>query len=366
MKQYRQLVFSSHDNTNELKENDDFVLDIDFKMPVRNIKSIVFHTFTFTNNHIRVKCPNNQFTIYVIFQKQTCSWLPTSNPQLTANSPYYAIIPDPTNDDKRLYASYKIPITINTNRNFSIRSFIKALNDKKRQAPFQLGTLLTDQSIFSFDGARLTFNVLRWTIGSNGDNFNAFDPNNYSVPFDIDPNASRAFRVGIGIFEDNPYNKLLGILNNETEFSLPYVQFVNIATGNIWNATSIQSKSFVAENDVNFHYNSVVNLLTNTCFKQSDKLSRISNQNRTDVLYSIPILTNSGEIFYYENKNLANEIVYEDIHDFKLEKCYIKMVDEFFQPITYSSKESVIITFLIQTKDNIDIEDKKTESINGE
>ena len=378
MKQYKQMTVSVTDNSKQLKEGDDFVFDIDFSNSVKNIKSLVFHSFTFTNNHLRVKTPNDEFTIYILFQREDAHWLASKNPVLNTptNPPLYFKIVETTEQtltpigsapsrvfEQRKYATYAFPITIKTDKNYTPRQFVKALNEAKKNLasdpnfPLRGNSLIGAQAEFRILNNSIQFYVNSWIPRTPDDVGGIFDQTQYNIPFDGSiTGRGIIFRVGIAIFDrNNPYNQLLGFV--ESNDDIPYVAFATKAIGEDWTKTII-NKAVTAGKDFNFYYNSIVNLITNSCFKPSDRLTMISNKNKTDVLYSVPILTVSGEIFYFENRFLANEIVYDDIEDFKLEKIYIKLTDEFYEPIKYSGNELCTITFLITVENRVETIEK--------
>lgn len=379
-KNYRQLTCSINDNTKPLQVGEPIVLDIDFQQGMNNVKSIVFNSITFTNNHLRVNTPNKEFTIYIVFQREDAYW---DFPKTVGFNPARPPPPDfvkilTINEEIavgayeiRQYASYVFPVKIKTDKNYSIRQFVKALNNAKERYGEQPSFPLTNnplksstQAEFKVENNSIVFDVTDWLPRQSDYTSIAWDAFSYTIGFDGVPSGgatSYKGRIGIALFDDNPYNELCGFVKREE--TLPHISFAYPhgdkydANGNLADPFTqrVKNKKVIAPYEIDFYYNATINLETNSCFKPKDSISMIANKNINNTLFSVPILTKSGDIFYFENKYLANEIEYKETDDFKLEKIYIKLADEFYEPIIYNGTELCIITFLISFNNDQEI-----------
>ena len=99
----------------------------------------------------------------------------------------------------------------------------------------------------------------------------------------------------------------------------------------------------INEESVSLNINNVMYICSDDIYNDENMSYYMSDQ-RTNIIYRVPITTVTDEIYYYENKEFSNLVHYgRDMSSFT-----VYILDEQFKPILYNRFDKLLITFLIE------------------
>jgi hypothetical protein len=343
---------------------------ITLKLPnsIRNVKNIVFKNIITSNNYLRLGSSKEDYKI--TFTLIIPVWKADANESIYDNN-------------TGIQTQYEEQYTLNLREfNYNARTLTKNMNEilinlssKNNKSPFEeimsvLRFKIDRNGLINMTGEFVENNFYNLWKTIRGNNLLKNSDNS-----NVNPNQGFIKYVKIYVSSENNLNpdardgtKLVGFMGYKfsekgEDLSLyTYNKTVRSVLLSKFGFTTF-SAGALPRDGINYHYKDydrgIINVINeesvslninNVMYICSDDIYNDENMSyymsdqRTNIIYRVPITTVTDEIYYYENKEFSNLVNYgRDMSSFT-----VYILDEQFRPILYNRFDKLLITFLIE------------------